>query len=48
MTNVENVGTTQVVYTVEPTEEEGVALVTFWLQSGGKIGSLNVPRDSIK
>ena len=43
--NVESVGTTQVIYTVEPDpENEGQALVTYWLPNGQRIGSMNIPK----
>ena len=49
MSNVENVGTITVMYTVEPDlESEERAIVTFWMQNGVKIGSMNVARDDIK
>lgn len=42
--NVQSVGTMQVIYTVEPdTENEGMAFVTYWTQNGQKIGSMSVP-----
>ena len=43
--NVESVGTAQVIYTVEADpENEGQALVTYWLPNGQKLASVNVPR----
>lgn len=45
MSNVESVGTMQVIYTVEPDEEnEGMAVVNYWLPNGNKIGTMKVPR----
>ena len=43
--NIESVGTAQVIYTVEPDpENEGQALVTYWLPNGQRIGSMNIPK----
>ena len=43
--NIESVGTAQVIYTVEPDpENEGLAVVTYWLTNGQKLASMNVPR----
>ena len=47
MTNIESVGTIQVIYTVEPDDENAdMAIVNYWLPSGGKIGTMRVPRDN--
>ena len=44
-TNVESVGTAQVIYTVEPDpDNDQQAVVTYWLPGGQKLGSMTVPR----
>ena len=42
---IESVGTAKVIYTVEKhPEDEGKAVVTYWLENGVKIGQMDVPR----
>ena len=43
--SVESVGTVQAVYTVEPHPgDDGLAVVTYWLPGGQRLGTLCVPR----
>lgn len=45
MTMIENVGTSKVIYTVEThPDDEGKAVVTYWLENGVKIGQMDVQR----
>lgn len=45
MSNVENVGTVQVIYTVEPNPDDAnTAIVTYWMPNGTKIGTMTLPR----
>lgn len=45
--NIESVGVAQVIYTVEPNpDDDSMAVVTYWLTGGQKIGSMNVPRSN--
>lgn len=45
MTNIEGAGVAQVLYTVEPDpDDDQNMIVTYWLQSGQKIGELTVKR----
>ncbi len=42
---VENVGVAKVIYTVEPhPDDEGKAIVTYWLENGVRIGQIDVTR----
>lgn len=42
---IENVGTIKVIYTVEKhPDDEGKAIVTYWLENGVKIGQNEVAR----
>jgi hypothetical protein len=42
---VESVGVAKVIYTVEPhPEDEGKAVVTYWLENGARIGQMDVKR----
>lgn len=44
-TRIESASVAQVICTVEPdSEHDDRVVVTYWLTSGQKIGSLNVPR----
>lgn len=44
-TNIESVGTVQVIYTVESNpDDDSRAIVTYWLTGGQKIGSMDVPK----
>ncbi len=43
---IESVGTAKVIYTVEPhPENEGMAVVTYWLENGVRIGQMDVRRE---
>jgi len=42
---IESVGTAKVIYTVEPhPENERMAVVTYWLENGVRIGQMDVMR----
>ena len=42
---IESVGKVTAIYTVEPNpENEGTAIVTYWLENGAKIGQMEVKR----
>lgn len=46
---IESVGTAKVIYTVEPhPENEGMAVVTYWLENGVRIGQMDVRREGEK
>lgn len=46
---IESVGTVKVIYTVEPhPENEHLAVVTYWLENGARIGQMNVQREQPK
>lgn len=45
MSNIESAGVAQVLYTVEPDPDDGQSvIVTYWLQSGQKLGEMTVKR----
>ena len=46
---IESVGVAKVIYTVEPhPESDEMAVVTYWLENGVKIGQMNVGREDEK
>ena len=46
---IESVGTVKVISTVEPhPENEHLAVVTYWLENGARIGQMNVQREQPK
>lgn len=49
MSNIESVGTVQVIYTVEPDNDNSErVVVTYWLTGGQKIGTMLVQRGEAK
>ena len=43
---IESAGVAKVIYTVEPhPENEGLAVVTYWLENGVRIGQMDVRRE---